>query len=119
MRMLEQARASTSTWSPTGARPSRRSTTRAYDLVLMDCQMPEMDGFEATRAIRAEEAGRAARPDHRDDGQRDAGRPRACLAAGMDDYIAKPVTTRRSPRRSNGGPARRRAIPSGSCLVPA
>lgn len=78
----------------------------AYDLVFMDCQMPEMDGFDATRAIRMSEAevalaGEAlsggtrplrfrlpiialtanAMPDDRD----------ACLAAGMDEYLAKPA----------------------------
>ncbi|MDJ0777391.1 MAG: ATP-binding protein [Gammaproteobacteria bacterium] len=67
----------------------------SYDMILMDCQMPEMDGFEATRRIRAmeREAGvsRAisivaltanARKEDRD----------RCLACGMDDYLSKPFT---------------------------
>ncbi|HTD33883.1 MAG TPA: response regulator [Candidatus Elarobacter sp.] len=63
-----------------------------FALVFMDCHMPEMDGFAATRAIRAEEGGTGRHVPivamtanaFRED--RDA-----CLAAGMDDYLAKPV----------------------------
>jgi CheY-like chemotaxis protein len=65
--------------------------TQQFDLVLMDVQMPEMDGLEATRTIRAREASGprvriVALTAHAMDSHQDE-----CLAAGMDSYLTKPI----------------------------
>jgi PAS domain S-box-containing protein len=76
----------------TGGEAVAEVAARPYDLVLMDCQMPETDGFEATRLIRTAErqTGRhvpivaMTANAFREDRER-------CLEAGMDDYLPKPV----------------------------
>jgi signal transduction histidine kinase/DNA-binding response OmpR family regulator len=104
LRFLEK-RGHTAVLAETGKQALAAWREQPFDLILMDVQMPEMDGFEATAWIRKEEAIRnqdmtgskqqslahipiVAMTAHAMVGDRDR-----CLAAGMDDYVSKPISS--------------------------
>ncbi len=64
---------------------------REFDLVFMDCNSPVMDGYEATRRLRSREGARAHTPVVALATQAAQGERERCLAAGMDDYLGKPI----------------------------
>jgi signal transduction histidine kinase len=80
----------TATFAPDGEEAIATATTKEFDLVLMDCQLPGIDGMEATRQIRAKLAGKKlliiALTANASTHVREA-----CLAAGMNDFLSKPV----------------------------
>ena len=74
-----------------GLEAVRRLEAREHDLVFMDCQMPVLDGFDATRQIRQAEAGGRRVPIVATTAHATRGDRERCLAAGMDDYLDKPL----------------------------
>ncbi len=66
----------------------------SYDLILMDCHMPEMDGYQATRAIRSGSGPCRAIPIIALTANALAGDREACVAAGMNDHLGKPISAR-------------------------
>ncbi len=76
-----------------GAQAVRAAQRERFDLILMDCSMPEMDGYEATAHIRLAELASGRRtPLLAMTANTQSGDAEKCLAAGMDDYLAKPIT---------------------------
>ena len=89
MRMLSKLGCAASAVA-NGAEALEAVQSQEFDVVLMDCQMPEMDGFEATRRIH--ELGLAQRPPILAlTANAMQGDKELCAQAGMDDYLCKPV----------------------------
>lgn len=83
----------TVTYAETGKDVLEKTAAQPYDIIFMDCRMPEMDGYEATRKLRSREAeNKAARtPVIALTANAMRGDRELCIKAGMDDYISKPV----------------------------
>ncbi len=87
------------TLAPNGRKAIDAFSSTSFDIIFMDCQMPEMDGYECARIIRKHEAESGTRPGrpipivaltaHAMKGDREK-----CLEAGMDDYLSKPFSRR-------------------------
>jgi len=86
-------------------------STRHYDAVLMDCQMPMMDGYQATAELRRRENGGHHTPVIAMTAHAMVGAVEQCLGAGMDDYISKPL------RRATLMETLRRWIPTQSDIA--
>lgn len=90
-RLLEQLQCVVTT-AQNGREALQCAQTQVFDLILMDCQMPVMDGYTATRQLREAELGTERhRPIVALTAHALSGDPEKCRAAGMDDYLVKPI----------------------------
>jgi signal transduction histidine kinase/CheY-like chemotaxis protein len=89
-RMLERLGFATAT-AEDGNEAVRAASNKQFDAVLMDCLMPELDGFGATRSIRANETGGHRTPIIALTASAFDSDRRRCFDAGMDDFLAKPI----------------------------
>lgn len=80
--------------APEGKNAIEAFKTKKYDLILMDCQMPIMDGYEATKTIRELEGMASHTPIIAMTANAMQSDQQKCYDAGMDDYISKPVNTK-------------------------
>jgi signal transduction histidine kinase/CheY-like chemotaxis protein len=87
-----------------GLEAVKMTATTDYDLVFMDCEMPEMNGYQATRMIRTRETTSGSRhlPIVAMTANAMAGDRETCLAAGMDDYLTKPLRKEELESRLSG-----------------
>ena len=93
-RRLLEKRGHTVAVSANGRKALEALEKESYDLILMDVQMPEMDGLEATQAIRAKEKATGGHiPIVAMTAHAMKGDEERCLAAGMDSYLTKPIRT--------------------------
>jgi len=104
--------------APTGREAVRKFHQGQYDLVLMDCHMPDLDGLEATRQIRAFEGPNRRVPIVAVTAGTVPGARQACLQAGMDDFIAKLFSLSTLRRKASHwlsmalpGPVAERSVP--------
>jgi len=117
--LLEQDRHRV-TLVPDGREAVAKSGTTSYDLILMDVQMPEMDGFEATAAIRQRERTTGGHvPIVAMTAHAMAGDRERCLTQGMDGYVSKPLRTAELMATIDGlfAPEQARSTIDGETLV--
>ena len=105
--------------APTGREAVRKFHQGRYDLVLMDCHMPDLDGLEATRQIRAVEMPGQHVPILAITAGTVPGARQACLQAGMDDFIAKPFSLSTLRRKASHWLSMTVREPSGAAAAPA